>query len=103
MTPEERRSFCRIVGTLLVSDMNLHDAEVRYLHDLYRRLGLTEAERSTIQSEININDDVKALAEALSEETRAELLEELHAAAWSDGVLKRSEANIIVAIENLLR
>jgi uncharacterized tellurite resistance protein B-like protein len=102
MTPEERRIFCRIVGTLLVADLKLHDAEVRYLEELYQRLGVSKTEREAIETTINLNDDVRELAQSLPAETRKYLLEELHKAAWADGVLMRSEAKIIVALEEAL-
>lgn len=102
MDRETRRTFCRIVGQLLVSDLQLHDSEVRYLDDLYHRLGISQQERSEIQREVNVGDDVCLLAATLPKEARKELLSELHDAAWADGVLVGSEAKIIKAIEELL-
>ena len=102
MDRDTRRTFCRIVGQLLVSDLQLHDSEVRYLDDLYNRLGIGDDERSEIQREVNVGDDVSVLAATLSHEERTKLLDELHNAAWADGVLVASEAKIIKAIEELL-
>lgn len=102
MTPAERTIFCRIVGTLLVSDLKLHDSEARYLEELYQRLGVNAEEQRAIERSINVDDDLKELARALSPNARLELLEELRRAAWADGLLMKSEATIIVAIEELL-
>ena len=102
MTPEETENFCRIVGVLLVSDTELHDSELVYLDDLFDRLEVAPDQRRAIQAKINIDDDIEALALALSPETRAQLLEELHTAAWADGVVVRSESTIIKTIEELL-
>ncbi len=101
MTPEEKGTFCRIVGVLLVSDTELHDSELTYLDDLFDRLEVDPKQRREIQSKINIDDDVEALASELSPLTQAALLEELHKAAWADGVVVRSETTIIKTIEKL--
>lgn len=102
MTDEERHTFCRIVGTLLVSDLKLFTSEMVYLERLYQRLGVEEGEAREIQSKINVRDDVGALAESLSPESRSELLEVLREAAMVDGELAETEAAIIAAVEDAI-
>jgi uncharacterized tellurite resistance protein B-like protein len=102
LTSEQKHILCQIVGTLLVSDLELHDTEMRYLENLYQKLGVSPEERRLIQASINVTDDVEALAQSVSLENRTKLLEELHDAAWADGVLVDSEVRIIETVEKLL-
>lgn len=102
MRKEHQITFCRVVGHLLVSDLQLHDSEVRYLEGLYTRFNLSEDEQREIQRTVNLDDDVGALARSLPEDVRAELLQELHNAAWADGVLVEAEARVIRIIEDHL-
>ena len=101
MKKEHQKTFCRVVGHLLVSDLQLHDSEVRYLEGLYARFDLSEEERREIQRTVNLDDDIGALARSLPVDVRAELLKELHDAAWADGVMVAAEARVIRIIEDL--
>ena len=101
MNPQHRRTFCHIIGTLLVSDIELRDSELAYLHDLYRRLGIDEAESKSIEAEVNVGDDVKALAATLPPDTRVKLLDEMHRAAMADGTIQNTERSIIRRVEEL--
>jgi uncharacterized tellurite resistance protein B-like protein len=103
MTTEDRRLFCRIVCMLVASDLQVHPREVQYLEDLYGRLGVQKRERLLIEASINLNDDVSELAQQLSWDARCQLLGELHAAAWVDGVLAPSEVRIIETIQEVLK
>lgn len=102
MTAEERQTFCRIVGTLLLSDLKLRDTELSYLAGLYERLGVSDEEQRAIQAMINLRDDVAALAESLPEAVRRELLTELKQASMVDGELAETEVAIIEAVEAVL-
>lgn len=101
MKEEYRMTFCRLVGHLLVADIQLHDSEVRFLEGLYARLEISEDERREIERTVNLDDDIVSLARSLPDEVRVELLQELHDAAWADGVLVPSEARVIKVIEDL--
>lgn len=95
MTEEEKRTFCRIVATLVVSDLKLKDSELEYMDRLYNRLGVDEATQKAIQAKVNLRDDVGALAKTLSEPAREALLETLQEAASVDGEVADTEAAII--------
>ena len=101
MKEEYRMTFCRLVGHLLVADIQLHDSEVRFLEGLYARLEISEDERREIERTVNLDDDIVSLARSLPDEVRVELLQELHDAAWADGILVPSEARVIKVIEDL--
>ena len=102
MTQEEKMNFCQIIGTLLVSDLQLSDAEVAYLENLYQRLGITPSEREEVESCIDLQADLKAVARGLSPMARQELIYEINRAAWADGVLVKPEMRIIREIESVL-
>lgn len=103
MTKDERKTFCRIVSYLILSDLQLHDTELRYLESLWERLGVDEAEQVEIKRSVNVDDDIRLLAASLPVDVRKQLLQELYNAAYSDGVLVPSEAKIIRSVEDLLR
>jgi uncharacterized tellurite resistance protein B-like protein len=102
MTEEEKRTFCRIVATLLVSDLKLQDGELEFMERLYARLGLDADAQREIQRKVNLSDDIPALALSLSEPVRQELLRTLDEAARADGEIAVTEVALIAAVRRAL-
>jgi DNA replication initiation complex subunit (GINS family) len=65
MTSADKVLLCRVVGVLILSDGQLTDEEYDFFYDLMDRLNLTEAERTTVRSSIQIDSDFRKDVEQL--------------------------------------
>lgn len=102
MDLEQKKLFCRVVGQLIVADAQVTDAEHDFLEALMNRFELSEADKESIVDGISTGGAAEDAIGALDDDTRAQLIEELIAAATIDGVLAGPEAKMIQSVKDAL-
>jgi uncharacterized tellurite resistance protein B-like protein len=81
---------CLLVSKVLVADGMMSDDERQFLGNMMTKLGLTDAEKTSVV-ELENWDDAEPIVNKLSEEERQELVEMLVDAASADGRLSAHE------------
>jgi uncharacterized tellurite resistance protein B-like protein len=105
MSPRDKqqdRLFCEIVAQLVIADAAVTDEERAFLERLMERFGFDADDRKAVFGAIDIGQPIDDRLAHLDEEHRADLLEQLEAAAVLDGEVGRGEAEILDEVRRVL-
>lgn len=93
---------CLLVSKVLVADGMMSDDERGFLANMMTKLGLTEAEKTSV-IELDNWDQAEPIVNALAEDERREILEMLVDAASADGRLSPHEMATVKRVSAALR
>ena len=93
---------CLLISKVLVADGMMSDDERSFLANMMTKLGLTEAEKTSV-IELENWDQAEPIVSGLSEDERREIIELLVDAASADGRLSPHEMATVKKVSAALR
>ena len=102
LTESEKKSYCEIVGQLLIIDLALKEGELRFLEGLMRRIGLSEATCQEVLAQVNWDSPVEERVAEIAPANRLPLMAVLADAALADGEMASREVDLIARVAGVM-